>query len=126
MIFDQENIFLDNVEGNTITTSGVASTVLANVGGGDAEDPLFLVIAAPVALTGGPFTAELQTSDSEDFGTKDTLATYSIQADVQGILVKSKMPYGAKKFLRLFLKGTGAGTGGKITAALTETVPNWP
>lgn len=126
MIFDQENMFFDNAEGNTITQGGIASTVLANVGGGDAEDPLFLVIAAPVALAGGPFTAELQTSDSEDFGTKDTLATYSIPASVKGILVKSKMPYGAKKFLRLFIKGTENGSGGKITAALTETVPNWP
>lgn len=65
MIFDQQNMYMDN---------SLTSNVIANVGGGDAADPLFLVITAPTALaTSDTITAALETSDSEDFGTKPLL-----------------------------------------------------
>lgn len=65
MIFDQQNMYMDN---------SLTSNVIANVGGGDAADPLFLVITAPTALTtSGTITAALETSDSESFGTKPLL-----------------------------------------------------
>lgn len=125
MIFDQQNMFFDKYAGTSITTGGVNSDVIANVGGGDAHNPLFLVIAAPTALEGGPFTAELQTADVEGFGSGVvTLATYSVPA-AGGILVKAKLPYGLKKFVRLNVKGTTAGTAGTLTAGLTENVDNW-
>lgn len=124
MIFDQQNMFFDKYAGTSITTDGVNSNVIANVGGGDAHNPLFLVIAAPTALRGGPFTAALQTNDSESFGSAVTLATYDVPA-AGGVLVKAKLPFGLKKFIRLNVKGTAAGTGGTLTAGLTENVDNW-
>jgi hypothetical protein len=118
MIFDQQNMYMDN---------SLTSNVIANVGGGDAADPLFLVITAPTALaTSGTITAAtaaLETSDSESFGTKTVVATYTLAASKKGILVAAKLPYGMKAFSRLTVSGA---SGGKLTAGLTETVPNWP
>ena len=124
MIFDQQNMFFDKYDGTNITTGGVNSDVIANVGGGDAHNPLFLVIAAPTALNGGPFTAALQTDDAENFDSAVTLATYNVPA-AGGVLVKAKLPFGLKKFIRLNVKGTAAGTAGTLTAGLTENVDNW-
>lgn len=122
MIFDQQNMYMDNslmYKDNSLT-----SNVIANVGGGDAADPLFLVITAPTALaTSGTITAALETSDSESFGTKTVVATYTLAASKKGILVAAKLPYGMKAFSRLTVSGA---SGGKLTAGLTETVPNWP
>jgi hypothetical protein len=127
MIFDQQNMYMDN---------SLTSNVIANVGGGDAADPLFLVITAPTALatsgtitaptalaTSGTITAALETSDSESFDTKTVVATYTLAASKKGILVAAKLPYGMKAFSRLTVTGA---SGGKLTAGLTETVPNWP
>lgn len=117
MIFDQQNMYMDN---------SLTSNVIANVGGGDAADPLFLVITAPTALaTSGSDSAAaaLETSDSEDFDTKTVVATYTLAASKKGILVAAKLPYGMKAFSRLTVTGA---SGGKLTAGLTETVPNWP
>lgn len=114
MIFDQQNMYMDN---------SLTSNVIANVGGGDAADPLFLVIAAPTALAGTSVTATLETSDSESFGTKTVVATYTLAASKKGVLVAAKLPYGMKAFSRLTVTGA---SGGKLTAGLTETVPNWP
>lgn len=117
MIFDQQNMYIDN---------SLTSNVIANVGGGDAADPLFLVITALTALaTNGTITAALETSDSESFGTKTVtvVATYTLAASKKGILVAAKLPYGMKAFSRLTVTGASSG---KLTAGLTETVPNWP
>nr|DAG29454.1 MAG TPA: major capsid protein [Caudoviricetes sp.] len=127
MIIDQENIFLDAVEGSKITTAGLTSDVIANVGGGDAANPLFLVVTATekLAPASATFTAALETSDTEDFKEKTVLGTFDMAADKTGDLVRAKVPYGCKNFLRLVVKGSAAGTGGKLTAALTEDVANW-
>lgn len=116
MIFDQQNMYMDN---------SLTSNVIANVGGGDAADPLFLVITAPTALatSSGTITAALETSDSESFGTKTVVATYTLAASKKGVLVAAKLPYGMKAFSKLTVTGA---SGGKLTAGLTETVPNWP
>ena len=127
MIFDQQNMYMDN---------SLTSNVIANVGGGDAADPLFLVITAPTALatsgtitaatalaTSGTITAALETSDSKSFDTKTVVATYTLAARKKGVLVAAKLPYGMKAFSRLIVTGA---SGGELTAGLTETVPNWP
>lgn len=115
MIFDQQNMYMDNSS---------TSNVIANVGGGDAANPLFLVITAPTALTGsGTITAALETSDSENFEPKTVVATYTLATNKKGILVAAKLPYGMKTFSKLTVTGTG---NSKLTAGLTETVPNWP
>ena len=120
MIFDQQNMYLDKktISGNT------TSDVLYNMGGGDAHDPLFLAIMATTNLaTSGTITAVLETSDAEAFGTKTTLASYTLPASTKGVLVKAKLPYGMKKYSRLVISGATAGV---LTAGLTATVPNWP
>lgn len=127
MIFDQQNMYMNNSR---------SSNVIANVGGGDAADPLFLVIIAPTALAdsgtiiaptalagSGTITAALETSDSESFDPKTVVATYTLAATKKGILVAAKLPYGMKAFSRLIVTGAD---NGKLTAGLTETVPNWP
>lgn len=115
MIFDQQNMYMDN---------SLTSNVIANVGGGDAADPLFLVITASTALTGSDtITAALETSNSENFSAETVVATYTLAAGKKGILVAAKLPYGMKAFSRLTVTGA---SGGELTAGLTETVPNWP
>lgn len=115
MIFDQENMYLDN---------SLDSNIIANVGGGDAADPLFLVVFANTALTAASgATAALVTSDNENFSSSTTLATYTLAASKKGVLVAAKLPYGMKKYSKLTVTGA---TAGKLTAGLTETVPNWP
>lgn len=114
MIFDQQNMFYDN---------SLTGNVIANVGGGDSHDPLFLVICAPTALTGSNISAALETADDEGFTTnKVSLASFSLPASTKGVLISAKLPYGLKKFIRLNVTGA---TAGNLTAGLTETVPNW-
>lgn len=115
MIFDQQNMYLDK---------SLSSNIIANVGGGDAADPLFLVIFANTALTASSgATAKLETSDNLAFTSSTTLATFTLAASKKGMLVAAKLPYGMKKYSKLTVTGATAGT---LTAGLTETVPNWP
>lgn len=114
MIFDQQNMFYDN---------SLTGNVIVNLGGGDAHDPLFLVICAPTALVGSNIEAVLETATDEAFSSnKKTLATFALPASEKGVLVSAKLPYGLKGFVRLTVTGA---TGGALTAGLTETVPNW-
>lgn len=115
MKFDQENLYFDAKA--TIATSDV----IANVGGGDAVNPLFLVIHSDAKETSS-LTFALQTSDDESFATNTVLATYATPANGTGLLVRDKVPYGMKAFSRLVGTGTPKG---KITAGLVEDVPNW-
>ena len=114
MLLDQENMYIDKA---------LTSNVIANGGGGDAADPLFLIIFANTALTAASgATAALVTSDDESFSESNTLATYTLAASKKGLLVAAKLPYGMKKYSKLTVTGATAGT---LTAGLTETVPNW-
>lgn len=120
MIFDQENMYLDKATISGSTTSNV----LYNMGGGDAHDPLFLVAVATTALaTSGTINVALETSDAEAFGTKTTLANYTLAPATKGVLLKAKLPYRMKKYSRVVVSGA---TSGKLTVGLTATVPNWP
>ena len=122
MIFDAGNLFLDKKAASTYgTTAAYSDSVVANTGGGDAEEATWLVvIVAEAATAGGNLTITLQTSDAEAFssGVVDlyakTVATGSI-----GQVVAVRVPVGAKKFFRLKLQGSASITGnGKITAGL--------
>lgn len=113
MIFDQQNVFFDAA--STITNSDV----VANVGGGDAADPLFLV-AVLDGVQSGDITFTLKTSDAEAMTGAVTMCSLVVPAGK--IEAAVKVPYGAKKFFRV----SGSGTlSGKATVAFTETVPNW-
>lgn len=122
MIFDAGNLFLDKKAASTYgTTAAYSDNVVANTGGGNAEEACWLVVVVSEAATaGGNLTITLQTSDVEAFssGVVDlfakTVATGSI-----GEVVAVRVPVGALKFFRLKLQGSASITGnGKITAGL--------
>ena len=106
MIFDKENLFYDH---KPVTELGSASDVVANVGGGSAYDPLFLVVVVAKAALGGKLTLALQTDDDEAFSAAETVGTYEIPAGAQGQTLAVKLPYGLKKFIRLAPSGTQSG-----------------
>lgn len=121
MIFDQQNMFFDKTAAADIATSNV----ITNGGGGDAADPLFLVIHLDTAQT-AKLTFTLKTSDAEAMSSPSTLAVLEVDDAPKGIFGTVKLPYGCKKFLRLDCAVESGGTfAGKCTAGLTETAPNW-
>ena len=122
MIFDAGNLFLHKKAASTYgTTAAYSDNIVANTGGGDAEEATWLVVVVDTAATaGGNLTITLQTCDAEGFGSgvvdlyAKTVATGSI-----GEVVCVRVPVGAKKFFRLKLQGSASITGsGKITAGL--------
>ena len=122
MIFDAGNLFLDKKAASTYgTTAAYSDNVVANTGGGNAEEACWLVVVVSEAATaGGNLTITLQTSDAEAFSSgvvdlfAQTIATGGI-----GEVVAVRVPVGAKKFFRLKLQGSASITGsGKITAGL--------
>lgn len=114
MKFDQQNMFYDDT--STISTSNV----IANVGGGDAVNPLFIVIHSD-GTEAAARTFTLKTSDAENFATSTTLQTITTKA-AKGIIYAGKLPYGLKKYIRLESAATPTGN---ITAGLVEDVENW-
>ena len=122
MIFDAGNLFLDKKAASTYgTTAAYSDNVVANTGGGNAEEACWLVVVVSEAATaGGTLTITLQTSDAEAFssGVVD-LFSKAVATGSIGEVVAVRVPVGAKKFFRLKLQGSASITGnGKITAGL--------
>lgn len=122
MIFDAGNLFLDKKAASTYgTTAAYSDNVVANTGGGNAEEACWLVVVVSEAATaGGNLTITLQTSDAEAFssGVVDLYAA-TVATGSKGEVVAVRVPVGAKKFFRLKLQGSASITGnGKITAGL--------
>jgi len=122
MIFDAGNLFLDKKAASTYgTTAAYSDNVVANTGGGNAEEACWLVVVVSEAATaGGNLTITLQTSDAEAFssGVVDLFAA-TVAIGSIGQVVSVRVPVGAKKFFRLKLQGSASVTGnGKITAGL--------
>lgn len=122
MIFDAGNLFLDKKAASTYgTTAAYSDNVVANTGGGNAEEACWLVVVVSEAATaGGNLTITLQTSDAEAFssGVVDLFAQTVATGGI-GEVVAVRVPVGAKKFFRLKLQGSASITGnGKITAGL--------
>ncbi len=115
MFFDNQNMFFDVA---SVATGGVTGKVIANEDGGDALNPLFLVVHTPVKTT-VDVTITLKTSDSENMASAVTMASFTVAKGAQGELVKARLPYGAKKYLALTITGAIAG---KVLAGLTQTV----
>lgn len=124
MIFDYENMFLNKKAASTYGTTAAYSDVVANGNGGNAYDPCFLAInVAAAAIAGGNISVVLQTSDTEAFTVPVDMATYSVPIGALGTVVKERIPFGAKKYLRLKLTGSASVTGnGVITAGLVSDV----
>ena len=126
MIWDYENMFLNKKAASTYgTTAAYSDNVVANGNGGNAYDPPFLEITVSEAATaGGNITVVLQTCDAEGFGSNVVdMRSYYVPIGSQGTVIKERIPYGAKKYLRLKLTGSASVTGnGKITAGLVADV----
>lgn len=122
MLFDKENMFHDKA-----SSLGNGDTI-ANVGGGDAANPLFLVVHLGSVQT-AKLKFTLQTDDNENFSNAVNLGVYETPVGAVGVAVSAKIPYGCKKFIRLVSalnnSTEGAALVGKVSAGLTETVPNW-
>lgn len=112
MIFDAENMFCDKK--SAVSAAAFYSDIVENSGGGDAYNPAFLFITVGGGNAAGRLEIALETSDTEDFKTTINVASYEI------LPVKSKLPSGLKKFMRLKLTSTF--TAGKITAALVRDI----
>ena len=122
MIYDAGNLFLDKKAASTYgTTAAYSDNVVANTGGGNAEEACWLVVVVSEAATaGGNLTITLQTSDAEAFSS-NVVDLYAATVATGGIgeVVAVRVPVGAKKFFRLKLQGSASITGnGRITAGL--------
>ncbi len=122
MIFDAGNLFLSKKAASTYgTTAAYSDNVVANTGGGNAEQaPWLVVVVTEAATAGGNLTITLQTSDAEAFGSGVVdLFAATVATGGLGQVVTVRVPVGAKKFFRLKLQGSASITGnGKITAGL--------
>ena len=122
MVYDVENKFFDEVAGTQFGTTAKNSDIVVNGEGGQAVDPLNLVVTASAPI-GTVLTVVLQTADVEAFTGAVDLGTYTTVSGAKGILVKAKVPYGAKKYLRLKVTGAAAVTGtAKVNAGLVADV----
>lgn len=113
MIYDAENTFMWKKDLSTGTTSDV----VANSGGGDAYDPLFLAVTVNSALDKDA-TVTISTDDDAAMGSPKTLGSLTVSKD-EGSKASVKIPHGMKKYLKLSV--TGAATG-VLTAALVIDV----
>lgn len=109
MILDAQNMFFDKADMSKTLTSNII-----NVGAGDAYDPMWLYAGAKGLSSSGAITVKLETSDTEDFTSSDTLATYA------ALPIKAKLPLGGKKYLKLTITNTY--TTGELTATLVNDV----
>ncbi len=126
MIFDAGNLFLSKKAASTYgTTPAYSDNVVANTGGGNAEQaPWLVVLVTGAATAGGNIEIVLQTSDAEAFGSGVVdLYTGTVAIGAQGQVIAVRVPVGAKKFFRLKLTGSASVTGdAKITAGLVADV----
>ncbi len=123
MILDKENLFSDDqaITASAASTNVVDLGVSRDIGKGVPVPVLIQVTADFATLTS--LTAEIETSDSEDFSSSDTLATSGAipAADlVAGYQFPMQyMPLGTKRYVRVnyTVAGTNA-SAGTVTAGV--------
>ena len=120
MIFDAGNLFLSKKAITTYgTTTAYSDNIVANTGGGDAEEACWLVVLITgAASAGGNLTITLQTCDAEGFGSGVVdLFAKTVATGSQGEVVAVRVPVGALKFFRLKLQGSASMTGSAVVTA---------
>ena len=123
MILDKENLFGDDqaITASAASTNVVDFGVSRDIGKGTPVPVLILVTADFATLTS--LTAEIETSDTEDFSSSDTLATSGAIAAadlVAGYQFPIQyMPIHTKRYVRVnyTVGGTNA-TAGTVTAGV--------
>ena len=120
MIFDAGNLFLSKKAITTYgTTAAYSDNIVANTGGGNAEEACWLVVLITgAASAGGNLTITLQTCDAEGFGSGVVdLYAKTVATGSQGEVVSVRVPVGALKFFRLKLQGSASMTGAAVVTA---------
>lgn len=109
----------------TLTTTATASanvidlTTARNIGPGR---PMWVTVQTIEELEGGTsYVATIQTSDNESSGYTD-IASVALKTEA-GALSVVGFPYTNKRYLRLNYTFSGSGTGGKVSASLTDQEP---
>ncbi len=121
MLIDQNAVFSDK---QPVAATAVSTHTVDQSAAGDARAGLYAVLRADETFTGvSELTAEVQTSDAEDFASPKTLLAVTVAGaglvkDAQ--LLKAAVPAGALRYLRMKYTVTGAGTAGKLSAFLTD------
>lgn len=117
MVFDGENLFFKN---KVMSGSTINSDVVANGKGGDAYDPLWLLVVVNKDLSAGPATVELVTGDTDKMAGSKTIGSYKVDAK-KGSKIMARVPVGAKSYLQVKVSGQTF-TSGELTAALVSDV----
>jgi len=116
MIFDQENIFLNDVAATALPAT---SDIMVNGAGGVANLQPFLYVGVKDGATGETGTVDLEGSVDEAFTTPVVL--FSGAAFGTDTPLKMRLPLNARyKYLRL--KPTGTFTAGNVLAGLVYDV----
>ena len=137
MLIDKNLLFVDTL---TTTTSGAATDYIdsttVSIKNNDAnKQPVWVVKTEGTAFAGGAActaTFQLQTSEASDFSgaTTVTLAqsaaflTAALTANT--VMVKMRVPYGVKRYLRSYMVvgGTGVFSASSYSSFLVMDVPN--
>ena len=119
LLLAEEQAVTEGVAGKV---DNVAAVVKA---GGDDYSTMWVAVIVKTALTGsGSVDAILQTSDDATFSTSTALHTISLSAanGVKGAVFAYRLPWGLKKYTRVYFDVTGTVTAGKITVGLTDGI----
>lgn len=103
MIYDAENMFYNQQDLSKGTTSKIIDK-----GAGDAYDALWVhaMVHAPLS---GVATITIQSSDKDNMGSPETLATIKLPKEV-GSVVDLRLPAGGKRYLNAIITGATTGT----------------
>ena len=91
---------------------------------GESIPTLKLRVSVDMESSSGTLGFDLETSDTDDFATKVTLASLTPAAVKFGPIFQGHLPHGLKRFSRV--KFTGTATSGIVSAFLVGEVPIMP
>ncbi len=110
MIFDQE---LELMSKKTITSAAVTSDAV-ELGKTESADQCVIVMSGAGLAGGTGISVDVETADDKAMTEAKTLATFPF--DLEAGLLQIKIPYGAKRFIRLKATPAGTFTAGTLSA----------
>lgn len=117
MILDKD---LELSDKQVVTGSAPSTNTIDTVVAGEAIVAPILNVLCVEDVVGGKVTVVLQSSDTEDFATPEVaIASKTFEvADLKAgkILLKTRLPFGLKRFIRVFYDIDGTLTAGKFSA----------
>ncbi len=123
MLLDQNAVFSDK---QAVKSTAVSTHTVDQGAAGDARCGLYAVVKVEEAFSGvTELTAALETSSNEDFSSSKVLASVTVQASAlvkDAVLLKTPVPAGALRYMRVKYTVSGSGSTGTISAFLTDMV----